>query len=112
MYCDHLKIVLIFIFLPSTVFTQDKVIVFVGHPEVRVKTNFLGMDSREGLSLEEVEEFTCVISQIGDKFYWKSREKSGQTYLKMVKSGSFIGHDIIFRRKSSTDYIEDSSTRK
>ena len=104
MYRDRLKIISILIFLPSTVFSQEEVVVFVGHPEVRVNTNFLGVDSREELSPEEVEEFTCVISRIGEKFYWKSREKSGQDDLEMVKSGSF--HYITFRRKSSTDYIK------
>ncbi len=104
MYRDRLKIIAILIFLPSTVFSQEEVVVFVGHPEVKVNTNFLGVDSREELSPEKVEEFTCVINQIGDKFGWESREKSEQTDLEMVKSGSF--NYIIFRRKSSTDYIK------
>ena len=105
MYRDRLKIMFFLIFLSSTSFSQEEVIVFVGHPEVRVNTNFLGVDSREELSPEEVEEFTCVISQIGDKFIWKSREKSGQTDLEMVKYGNFSDY-ITFRRKSSTDYIK------
>ena len=53
MYRDRLKIIAILIFLPSTVFSQEEVVVFVGHPEVKVNTNFLGVDSREELSPEK-----------------------------------------------------------
>ena len=59
---------------------QAEVVVFIGHPKVKVEVpglSFILSDLDipvEKVSAEKVSEFACVIVKKGDTYYWKSRE--------------------------------------
>ncbi|MBI1927251.1 hypothetical protein HYR99_23790 [Candidatus Poribacteria bacterium] len=82
----------------SLVSTQDEVIVFVGHPKVKMLADGVKDGVLEEVPQEKVVEFSCVISKIGDKYYWTSRDK---WEVMKIKSGAFI----TFKRLDRPDYV-------
>src|SRR5262245_2929521 len=64
---------------------QEAVTVFQGIPSIKITE---GGDERfpENMARDKAVNFVCVISRIGDRYYWASRENK---LLKRVQSGAF-----------------------
>jgi hypothetical protein len=70
----------------DTAYSQQPVTVFKGRPSVKISEG--GVErAPETLSTDTAANLECVISQIGDRFYWASREN---TPLIAVEAGAFI----------------------
>ena len=71
--------------LPSMGFAQART-VFAGIPSVKISEE--GVERLpENLSRDQAVNLGCVISRIGDDYYWASREN---TALVRIESGAFI----------------------
>ena len=93
---------LLFIFsftFVHSVSTQDEIIIFVGHPKVRLIGSALDTHGPEEVLKEEVVEFRCEITKRGDKYYWTSRDD-----YKMEKVLVGLGY-IEFHRVDPADYV-------
>ena len=86
----HRRVLTIFIlatviFIPSAGATQATT-VFAGLPGVKISEG--GVERvPENLSRDRAVNFACVISRIGDKYYWASRENKEMI---RIESGAFI----------------------
>lgn len=66
--------------------TQSSMTVFKGRPSVKVSEG--GVERLpEQLARERAVNLECVISQIGDRYYWASREN---VEMARVETGSFV----------------------
>ncbi len=77
---------------------QQEIIVFRGIPEVGMAYNGLEDGVIQKLDTARVHNLDCVITKIGDKYFWKSRD--GYEVEKIV-GGTFI----TFQRLDRPDYI-------
>jgi hypothetical protein len=72
--------------LPDPGYAQDAATVFRGRPMIKVSEG--GVDRvPEAVSRDRAPNLECVISQIGDQYYWASREN---VRLVRTESGAFI----------------------
>jgi len=77
---------------------QAEVIVFIGHPKVKVAVDGVLEEGAVDIAAENVPKFVCVIVRKGDIYYWKSRNRSK---LKVEKQGLFF----TFKRPDHPDYV-------
>ena len=100
----------------STVNAQA-ITVFSGVPSVKVSEGGLERTA-ENIPRERSADLACVVSQIGDKFYWASRENK---LLARVERGAFITFVaidgsgsirlIVPERKQSAALMSDTESR-
>lgn len=72
-------------FSPTQLFAIDSV-VFTGFPEIKISEGGINRVP-EAISKEKAIEYRCVISKVGDKYYWTTRENVQMT---PIDSGAFI----------------------
>ena len=84
---------------------QGEVVVFIGHPKVKVEVpglSFIVSDLDipvEKVFAEKVSEFACVIVKKGDAYYWKSRENR-----KLIPTHD-DGAYVTFQLPNRPDYV-------
>jgi hypothetical protein len=71
--------------------------VFVGKPLIKISEGGI-QRTPENITARDSENLKCVVSQIGDKYYWASRENRE---LVLTQSGAFIS----FMAKDGIGYI-------
>src|SRR5262245_39532832 len=84
--CPLTSLLVIVAILPSLpMFGQEAVTVFQGIPSIKISE---GGDERvpENLTRDKAVNLACVISRIGEKYYWASRENK---LMRRVQSGAF-----------------------
>ena len=85
MFFQLLLALVIFVLFSSPVFGQA-VTLFKGQPAVKISENGISRFP-EQLSHNQAVNLTCVISEIGGRYYWASRENKE---LLRTESGAFI----------------------
>ncbi len=103
--------------------SQQAVTVFKGRPSLKVSEGGLER-SPEQLSRDRAANLECVISQIGDSFYWASRENvelvqidnggafvtfvavNGSGYVRIVKEESKEAASLMSPTEERFDYVE------
>ena len=77
---------------------QDEVVVFIGHPKVKVVVDGLIKAGAVDVPDEKASEFACIIVKEGNTYYWKSRDN-----YKVI--GERWGAYINFERPDRPDYV-------
>ena len=72
--------------LPQICYSEEKKLVVLGTPIVKVES-FPDQTKRHELTKKQMKEYQVIISQEGNKFYWNSREGKE---LKRTASGAFV----------------------
>lgn len=81
-----LVIVVAMLLFVSSLSSADSTTVFKGRPILKVSEGGVSRVT-ESLELSKIVNLKCIISRIGDSYYWASREN---TTLLRVDSGTFI----------------------
>lgn len=81
-----LVIVVAMLLFVSSLSSGDSTTVFKGRPILKVSEGGVSRVT-ESLELSKIVNLKCIISRIGDSYYWASREN---TTLLRVDSGTFI----------------------
>lgn len=109
------------LFIPSSTAAQATT-VFAGLPQVKISEGGVGR-APENVSGDRAVNFACVISRIGDKYYWASRENKemipiaggafitflavdGAGYVRIVAPGMKGAVSVMGDTESRFDYAE------
>lgn len=98
------------------------IIVFQGRPSVKIAEAGLGR-APEALSSRDADYFECVISKVGDDYFWASRQNArlvkveagafttftaidGSGYVRVTKKEKKAAASLVGRTEARFDYVE------
>lgn len=109
------------ILLSPAVYSQTQT-VFSGSPSIKISEGGIER-TPEKVSLKDAANLKCLISKIGDKYYWTSRENKqllrtdggafitfvspdGAGYVRIIKPDSKDSASLMSNTESQFDYVE------
>lgn len=106
----------------KTLLLLAMIIVFQGRPSVKIAEGGLGR-APETLSERNADYFECVISKVGDDYFWASRENArlqrvdagafttftaldGSGYVRVTKKEKKAAASLVGKTEARFDYVE------
>lgn len=119
---QRIAIAFLGVLLTLPVLGQDPVTVFRGRPSIKV-TGSGTEQKREPVSRDAAPNVECVISKIGDNYYWATRENvqlvpvesaafitfvavTGAGYVRVIKPDMKEAAGLMSETESKFDYVE------